>query len=148
MIPDIEIPFIVLIFGGSGPNRLILHSILGSATLGTAIGIIATMKLYPFLVSYFFRVDRAKVKSRCRLSLALVISVLAGAISHVLLDFTNHLHNPILWPFLDAEMTISPIFVTMGEQFGYLWMQVIMGVLFLVILLANRRNPVKALLVG
>jgi hypothetical protein len=34
MIPDLEIPFMVLIFGVSGPNRLVLPSLLGSATLG------------------------------------------------------------------------------------------------------------------
>jgi hypothetical protein len=48
MIPDLEIPFIVLIFGVNGPNRLVLHSILGSATLGTLLATIITIKLYPF----------------------------------------------------------------------------------------------------
>ena len=70
MIPDLEIPFIVLIFGINGPNRLVLHSLLGSATLGTVLGIIITVKFYPFLVSYFFGVEKGKVESKCKLSSA------------------------------------------------------------------------------
>ena len=148
MIPDLEIPFIVLIFGINGPNRLVLHSLLGSATLGTVLGIIVTMKFYPFLVSYLFGVNKVKVESKCRLSFALAVSVLVGAISHVLLDFTNHLYSPVLWPLLGAEMTFSPIFMTLGEQFGYLWMQVIMGVLLLVIIFIERRNLAESVLIG
>lgn len=148
MIPDIEIPFLVLIFGNAGPNHLVLHSLLGSATLGTMLGMIITIKFYPFLVGNFFGVDKEKVESKCKLSSALVFSVLVGTISHVLLDFTNHLYNPILWPFLDAEMIPSPIYLLLGEQFGYLWIQVIMGTLLLVIIFIERKNLVESLLVG
>lgn len=148
MIPDLEIPFIVLIFGIDGPNRLVLHSLLGSATLGTILATIITTKFYPFLVCYFIRVDKRKVESKCKLSLALVLSVFLGAISHMLLDFTNHLYNPILWPFLEAEMTVSPIFELLGEQFAYLWIQVIMGILLLVIIYIERKNIAESILVG
>lgn len=93
LVPDLEIPFILLIFGVNGTNRLVLHSILGSATLGTMLGTIITIKFYPFLVSNFFGVDKEKVESECKLSSALAISVIIGTISHALLDFTNHLYN-------------------------------------------------------
>jgi hypothetical protein len=66
----------------------------------------------------------------------------------VLLDFTNHLNNPILWPFLDAEMIPSPTYLLLGEQFGYLWIQVIMGALLLVIIFIERKNLAESLLVG
>lgn len=148
MVPDIEIPFLILIFGNDGPNRLVLHSLLGSATLGTMLGIIITIKFYPFLVSYFFGVDKEKVESKCKLSSALAISVLIGSIFHVLLDFSNHLYNPILWPFLEAQMIPSPIYLLLGEHFGYLWIQVIMGTLLLVIIFIERKNIAKSLLVG
>jgi hypothetical protein len=148
MIPDLEIPFVLLIFGVNGPNRLVLHSLLGSATLGTMLGIIITIKFYPFLVGNFFGVEKEKVESKCKLSSALAISVLIGTISHVLLDFTNHLYNPILWPFLDAEIIPSPIYLLLGEQFGYLWIQVIMGTLLLVIIFVERKNLAESLLVG
>jgi membrane-bound metal-dependent hydrolase YbcI (DUF457 family) len=148
LVPDLEIPFILLIFGVNGPNRLVLHSLLGSASLGTILGIIITIKFYPCIVGNFFGVDKEKVESKCKLSSALTISVLMGTISHVLLDFTNHLYNPILWPFLDAEMIPSPIYLLLGEQFGYLWIQVIMGTLLLVILFIERKNLAENLLVG
>ena len=148
MIPDIEIPFMVLIFGVDGPNRLVLHSLLGSAILGTMLAIIITIKLYSFFVSNFFGVDKEKVGSKCKLSFALVLSAFIGAVSHVLFDFANHLYNPILWPFLEAELTTSPIFVTLGEQFGYLWIQVVMGILLLVIIFSERKNLSERLLVG
>ena len=148
MIPDLEIPLIVLVFGINNPNRLVLHSLLGSATLGTMLATIVTIKFYPFLVSYFFGVDKTKVRNKCKFSFALIISVLIGNICHVLLDFTNHLYNPILWPFLEAKMTISPIFMILGEQFGYLWIQVIMGILLLVIVFIERKNIAESLLIG
>jgi membrane-bound metal-dependent hydrolase YbcI (DUF457 family) len=148
MIPDIEIPFIVLIFGVNGSNRLILHSLLGSATLGTMLAVIVTMQFYPFLVSSLFRVDKEKVESKCKFSFALVLSAFVGTISHVLLDFTNHLYNPLFWPFLGAEMTVSPIFEILGEQFAYFWIQVIMGILLLVIILVERKDIAERLLVG
>ncbi len=148
MIPDLEIPFIVLIFGIDGPNRLVLHSLLGSVTLGTMLAIIITVKFYPLLVSYFVGVDRKKVEGKCKFSSALVFSVLLGTVSHVLLDFTNHLYNPILWPFLEAEMTVSPFFEIFGEPFAYLWTQVIMAILLLVIIFIERKNIAENLLIG
>jgi hypothetical protein len=75
LVPGLEIPFILLIFGVNGPNRLVLHSLLGSASLGTMLGIIITIKFYPFLVGNFFGVDKEEVESKCRLSSALVFSV-------------------------------------------------------------------------
>ena len=146
MIPDLEIPFVVLIFGVNGPNRLVLHSFLGSATLGTMLAVIVTVKFYPFLVSSFFGLNKAKVEGKCKLSYALVFSVFVGTITHVLLDFTNHFYNPILWP-LEAEMIVSPIFVILGYQFGYLWIQVIMGTILLVIILVERKKLAERLLV-
>jgi len=148
MIPDLEIPLMLLISGTDGPNRLVLHSLLGSATIGTLLAVIITIRFYPFLVGSIFRVDREKVENKCRLSSTLVFSVLIGSISHVLLDVTNHLHNPVFWPFLEAEMTISPFYVVLGDQFGYLWMQVIMGILFLAVILFEKKDLSEKLLVG
>ncbi|KON34061.1 MAG: hypothetical protein AC479_02130 [miscellaneous Crenarchaeota group-6 archaeon AD8-1] len=148
MIPDFEIPVILFINGFDGPNRLVLHSLLGSATLGTALAILVTIKFYPILVSSLFRVDKEKVENKCNLSLALVFSVLIGNIFHVLLDFTNHQYSPILWPFLEADKTPSPIFMFLGEQFGYLWIQVIMGFLLLVLILVEKKDLVEKLLIG
>ncbi len=148
MVPDLEIPFAVLIFGVNGPNRSVLHSLLGTATLGTLLAVVITIKLYPVLVSSFFGVSKEKVKDRCQASFALVFSILVGTISHILLDFTNHLYNPVLWPFLEAELTPSPVYLVLGSQFGYFWIQVVMGALLLLIFFVERKNLAEGILVG
>ena len=148
MFPDLEIPFITLIIGIQGPNRMILHSLLGSATLGTFLAVIVTTRVYPFLVSSLFRVDKKKVQNKCKLSLVLVFSVLVGNISHVLLDVTNHPYNPIFWPLRSAIETTSPIYFALGSTFGSLWIQIVMGSLFVILIFLKRENLVEELLVG
>ena len=108
MFPDLEIPAIMLLFGTRIPNRLILHSLLGSATIGTFLAIIVTIRVYPFHVSYIFHVDKEKVERKCKLSFAMVFSVFVGNLLHVLLDVTNHAYNPVFWPFLPAIATTQP----------------------------------------
>ena len=148
MFPDLEIPFIVLLFGTQVPNRMILHSLLGSATLGTFLVVIVTVRVYPYLVSRLFHVDKERVKSKCKLSFAVVFSVLVGNLSHVLLDVTNHPYNPIFWPFLPTITTPSPIYFALGYPLGSLWMQIIMGALLVALIVIKRKNIFEELLVG
>jgi membrane-bound metal-dependent hydrolase YbcI (DUF457 family) len=148
MFPDLEIPFIVLFYGTEVPHRMVLHSILGSITLGTALALIVTVKLYPPLVSRLFRVDKQRVESKCRFSSGLVFSVLVGNLSHVLLDVTNHPYNPLFWPFRSVLETPSPIYFALGEPLGYLLMQIVMVALILVLIVVKRRNLFEELLVG
>jgi len=148
MFPDIEIPFIVLLFGIQGPNRLVLHSLLGSATIGTFLALIVTVQVYPFLVSHLFHVDKKRVENKCKLSFAVFFSVLVGNISHVLLDVTNHPYNPIFWPFLSATATLSPIYFTLGNPLGYLYMQIILAVIVAALIVVKRKNLFEEILVG
>jgi len=148
MFPDIEIPFIVLLFGTQVPHRMVLHSLLGSATIGTFLALIVTVRVYPPLVSRLFHVDKKRVKSKCKLSFAVFFSVLVGNLSHVLLDVTNHPYNPVFWPFLPATATPSPIYFALGNPLGSLWMQIIMAALFAALIVAKRRNLFEELLVG
>jgi membrane-bound metal-dependent hydrolase YbcI (DUF457 family) len=148
MFPDLEIPFIVLLFGTQVPNRMILHSLLGSATLGTFLALIVTLQVYPSLVSRLFHVDKKKVESKCKLSFAVVFSVFVGILSHVLLDVTNHPYNPVFWPFLPATATPSPIYFALGNPLGSLWMQIIMAVLLAALIVIKRKNLFEELLVG
>jgi membrane-bound metal-dependent hydrolase YbcI (DUF457 family) len=148
MFPDIEIPFMVLLFGTQVPTHMVLHSLLGAATIGTLLAVIVTVHLYPPLVSRLFHVDKKKLQSKCKLSLALVFSVFVGILSHVLLDVTNHAYNPVFWPFLPATATPSPIYFALGEPLGSLWMQVIMAALLAALIIAKRRNFFEELLVG
>jgi membrane-bound metal-dependent hydrolase YbcI (DUF457 family) len=147
MFPDLEIP-VILLFGTQVPNRMILHSLLGSATLGTFLALIVTVLVYPPLVSRLFHVDKERVESKCKLSSAVVLSVFVGNLSHVLLDVTNHPYNPVFWPFLPATATPSPIYFALGNPLGYLWMQIIMAVLLAALIVIKRKNLFEELLVG
>jgi membrane-bound metal-dependent hydrolase YbcI (DUF457 family) len=148
MFPDLEIPTIMLLFGTQIPNRMILHSLLGSATIGTFLALIVTVRIYPPLVSRLFHVDKERVESKCKLSFAVVFSVFVGNPSHVLLDVTNHAYNPVFWPFLPATATPSPIYFALGNPLGSLWMQIIMGVLLAALIVIKRKNHFEELLVG
>jgi membrane-bound metal-dependent hydrolase YbcI (DUF457 family) len=148
MFPDLEIPFMVLIFGIQGPNRMILHSLLGSATMGTLLAVIFTVRVYPYLTSRIFNVNKEEVESKCKLSLVTVISVFVGLISHVLLDTSNHPYNPVFWPFLSATVITSPIYFAFGNPFDYLWMQIIMGALLIGLIILKRKNLFQDLFVG
>ena len=148
MFPDLEIPFIVLLFGTQGPNRMVLHSLLGSATIGTFLALIVTVRVYPPLVSRLFHVDKERIESECKLSFAVVFSVFVGNISHVLLDVTNHPYNPVFWPFRSAIATQSPIYFALGDPLGSLWIQIIMVALLLALIVVKRKNIFEELLVG
>jgi membrane-bound metal-dependent hydrolase YbcI (DUF457 family) len=148
MFPDLEIPFIVLLFGTQVPHRLVLHSLLGSATIGTVLAVAFTVLVYPPLVSSLFHVDKKRVESKCKLSFALVFSVFVGNISHVLLDVTNHPHNPLYWPFIPITATPSPIYFALGAPLGSYWIQVIMAVIIVALIVAKRKNLFEELLVG
>lgn len=138
----------IYLFGVEGTNRMILHSLLGSATIGTFLSLVATILIYPFLVSRLFHVDEKRVENKCKFSFAVAFSVFVGNISHVLLDMTNHPYNPVFWPFLPAIATPNPIYFALGDPFGYLWMQIIMAVLLLALIVIKRNNLFDELLVG
>jgi membrane-bound metal-dependent hydrolase YbcI (DUF457 family) len=148
LFPDLEIPVIMLFIGTQVPNRMILHSLLGSATLGTILAVIVTVRVYPYLINRLFNVDKKKAESKCKLSIVVVFSVFVGIISHVLLDVLNHPYNPVFWPFLSATATPSPIYFAFGNPFGSLWLQIIMGVLLVGMILVKRKNLFPDLLVG
>ena len=148
MFPDLENPFIVLILGTQVPNRLVLHSIFGAATIGTFLAVIFTVKIYPYLVSSLFHVNKERVKTKCKLSLGLVVSVLVGILSHVLLDFTNHPYNPLFWPFSSQTYTESPIYFALGDPLGSLSIQIIMAVPLVGLIIVNRKKLFEKLLVG
>jgi len=148
MFPDLEIPFIVLLYGTEVPHRMVLHSLLGSVTFGTLLALIVTVWVYPVLVSRLFNVDKKKLESKCKLSFAVFFSVLVGNLSHVLLDVTNHPYNPLFWPFIPTTATPSPIYFTLETPLNYLWIQVIMVAVLVVLIVVKRKNLFEELLVG
>lgn len=148
ILPDLEIPFIFLFLESDVPNRMILHSLLGSATIGTFIGVIITIQIYPILLNKIFNMDKKRIQTKCKLSLVLVISVAIGALSHVLLDVLNHPYNPIFWPFQSAIETPNNLYFGMGEIFGSLWLQIVMSILLIALIIFNRKNLFENILVG
>jgi hypothetical protein len=68
MLPDLEIPFLALLFGIQPTNRLVLHSLLGAVTVGTLFSMLLTVLVYPKLTFAVFPVSKRKVEEKCRFS--------------------------------------------------------------------------------
>jgi membrane-bound metal-dependent hydrolase YbcI (DUF457 family) len=144
MFTDLEVPILVLLFG---TDRLVLHSLLGSVTFGTMLSVMFTVSIYPILTSYLFNIDEEKVKEKTRPSLNLVISCLLGNLSHVLLDFINHLYNPLFWPL--SRSTLSPICLALGGlETSFFIVSTPLIFLFTTMLITQRDNLLEKLLVG
>jgi len=147
MFPDLEIPTIILLFGTRIPERMLLHSLLGAASIGTVLSVIFVVLMYPSLTTSFFKIDKHKVESKCRLSFTLILSCFLGNLSHVLLDFVNHLYNPIFWPF--SQSTLSLVCLALGGmQNASLLVHIILVVLFTSLLITQRENLWERLLIG
>jgi membrane-bound metal-dependent hydrolase YbcI (DUF457 family) len=145
MFPDFEIPIIILLGGGRIPyNRLVLHSLVGAATIGTLSAVAFTVVLYPVLISTVFRVPRDRVVSPCRWSPALAVSCLVGCASHALLDVVTHPANPILWPI--QPLTSSPVAeYTLPVS---LVVHLVLAAVIAAMLIVHRRHPWDRLLLG
>lgn len=98
IVPDLEVPIIFLVSGGV-MDRLILHSILGSITLGLLLSILISFLLYPRLFGFILSDCREELKSKCSISKSLIASSLIGVLGHVLLDALHHEYNPLIYPF-------------------------------------------------
>lgn len=105
MVPDLEIPVFLLVTGGFR-DRLVLHSLLGAATLGMFVSVLLTVFLYPAAVSFFFKLDRERVEERCRFSSILVASCVVGGVLHVIVDSMTHEFNPVLYPFVSDSFDV------------------------------------------
>ncbi|MFQ5999429.1 MAG: DUF4184 family protein [Candidatus Bathyarchaeia archaeon] len=102
MVSDLEIPVLFLMTGGL-QTRLVLHSLLGIATIGTFLSVLLTVFLYPPIVSFFFKLDKKRIEERCRFSGTLVISCIFGGLLHVFVDSMTHEFNPVLYPFVNES---------------------------------------------
>jgi len=150
MFPDLEIPFIIMLLGTQVPDRMILHSLLGAVTLGALLSMIVTNLLYPPIISPLFKIEKRKIQAKCKLSPSLFISALLGNISHVLLDITTHLYNPIFWPFLQTNENLGVVCNFLGgPENASLIVHTAMTILFLIIVATNTdKNLKERLLIG
>ncbi|MBY9014074.1 MAG: hypothetical protein KGD68_00135 [Candidatus Lokiarchaeota archaeon] len=155
-IPDIEVPILIIFFNGVLPDHFILHTLIGALTLGTLISTLVTIMLYPILTSWFFRLDKVKVKEICRLTLALVLSCMLGNVFHILLDIPMHPFNLVLWPFVDPYSIVGILVlifavdgnISLGFLIARILNYVIMGLSMLAIVIKSRKNLWELLLVG
>jgi membrane-bound metal-dependent hydrolase YbcI (DUF457 family) len=144
MFPDLEVPVLFLLFR---TERLVLHSMLGAVIIGTMLSVMFTVSIYPRLIRYLFRIEGEKVKEKTKRSLNLIVSCFLGNLSHIMLDFINHLENPLFWPF--SHSTLSPICVALGGiETSSSIISTILIVLLVTILITRRDNLWKKLLVG
>jgi len=147
MFPDLETLTLYVLLGYRFPERMFLHSLLGATTIGTVFSVAFTALIYPKLSSYFFKIDKVKVKERCRISLGLIFSCLLGNLSHVLLDVINHSYNPLFWPF--SPPTPSQICFALGGMVNSsLIVHTLLGILFVALFINQREDIWERLLVG
>ena len=147
MVPDLEVPFVYLLTGTQ--DRLVLHSLIGGMILGTIIALALTVLFYPRVASAIFPIDKVKVTEKCVFSSTVAFSCLLGVLSHVLLDVANHTYNPLFWPFLSMDQTLSPIAPLLGGDLtASLITHGAMAVLFVGLFINKRDNFWEHLLVG
>jgi hypothetical protein len=108
VIPDIEVPIMWIFFPGLHDHQ-ILHSLIGALTIGTLLTVVVTRFLYQPIVSRVFRVDQQYLKQVFKFSTWMLVSCLVGVISHLMLDFSMHWYNPILWPWVSPTDVIGPL---------------------------------------
>ncbi len=155
-IPDIEVPILIIFFNGVLPDHFILHSLIGALTIGTIISTLVTVMLYPILTSWFFRLDKVKIKELCRLTPILVLSCMLGNVFHILLDIPMHPFNPVLWPFVDPYSIVGILVlvfavdgnISLGFLIANILINAIMGLFTLAILIKSRRNLWEQTLIG
>ena len=86
VISDLDILLYYLTRGYLG--REILHSFVGSGTLGTLLSSLLTAFLYPIVVSALFGINKEEIRRVCKLSKTVLASSFVGSLSHVLIDST------------------------------------------------------------
>ncbi|MHA1935950.1 MAG: DUF4184 family protein [Candidatus Thorarchaeota archaeon] len=117
VIPDLEVLPLFLFFSEIVPDHLILHSLIGALTIGTAISIFSVRFLWPSVVSRIFGVDREELNEACQVNSWVVLSCMIGVLSHLLIDYPMHWYNPLLWPLVSPFDLVGP-FVLLFTPWG------------------------------
>jgi hypothetical protein len=143
VIPDIEVPFMWVFFPDVW-DHLLLHSLLGVFTACTLLAVVVTRFIYPPIISLIFGIDRGRLEEACRITPALVISCMLGALFHVLVDIPMHPYNPTLWPWVSPNEIVGVAVLLLGEgsilvgfRRAFALFSAIMAVLGILILIVN-----------
>ena len=109
MVPDLEIPVIVSVFGLNRipGNRLVLHSLFGAMTIGAALSVLLVAHVIQPILLNLLPSRREGIQAVCRASWRLAAACCVGALSHVLLDVVTHPVNPLWWPF-STTLLVNP----------------------------------------
>lgn len=123
VIPDLEIPFILLITHEPFRDRLILHSVVGSIAFSWIIGL-CILPLYKI----FLKVVAGMGARKLRIDIVrYAISTSLSALVHVIIDATHHIYNPLAWPF--TSMSINYLVLFGDPDYASLIMHVLSAVL-------------------
>ncbi len=114
VVPDIEVPILVLFFPNL-PDHLLLHSLVGALTIGLVIAVLVTRFLYTPIIAGMFKVDRQHLSELCKITPIMVSSCAIGILSHLLVDVLVHPFNPFLWPWMDPFALPGPLVVLLGN---------------------------------
>ena len=146
MVPDLEIPIIITLFGGDTlpGNRLILHSLFGAATIGTGLGLMLVVFVIPRLIRVIIPLWYPLIDGSCKVSRSLVLACCLGALSHVMLDIANHSYNPVWWPF-SSTLLQNPYNCALGTTLT-LGVHLVLGVCGIGILIHHRHRLPNAFL--
>ena len=147
MIPDVEVPIIYYLTDGA-IDRLLFHSIIGAAIIGTIVSAGIVVFIYPRVISTLFKIDKNYIKKKCFFSGTLLGLCLIGNLSHVLIDATHHAYNPLLYPISTESVDIlrisgNRIFDT-GIMGGFL---ALIFLLFIIISFRSKTGFWKTMLV-
>ncbi|MGY5876403.1 MAG: DUF4184 family protein [Candidatus Thorarchaeota archaeon] len=115
VMPDIEVPFLIIFFRGILPDHYILHSLIGSLTIGLILTVIVTRYIYPVVISVIFGVDREALNEACRVNSVMILSCAIGLVSHLLLDYPMHPYSQIFWPFIEARLLVGPLLLFFAQ---------------------------------
>ena len=109
VMPDIEVPILFLFFTGVVPDHLILHSLIGTLTIGLLLTVAVTKFIYPPLIGFLFKIDREKLKEACRVTPRMILSCAFGLMLHIGVDYLHHWFNPLFWPWIDPFLLVGPL---------------------------------------
>lgn len=140
MVPDLEIPFLVLAGYKYPYTRLVLHSFIGGALFGTIITVLILYSVFPYVASIFTRISFKEIRNMFEIKSAIFWSLIGVVLLHVFVDALHHLYNPLLWPFSSENVTL---FVIGNYATTTIYVHILTGIpLFVVVLyLLIKRDP-------
>jgi len=146
--PDLEIPVLLYLTGSRVHDRLVLHSVIGSSTIGVLVSLSILVLVSPIIL----RLSGVKGPWRRASWLNVAVSCLIGNLSHVFLDVACHTYNPLLWPM--TSRGVVNLFNNASTAYWVVWpvMNAVMLTLLVAIALHEHvhtlRELVEKLFVG